>query len=166
MRFLFDALSARLTRRAAIPPSAPPPRTGPPSVPDGLRVYAVGDVHGENRLLERLLEVIRADAADHPPEATIVVFLGDYIDRGPDSRGVLVILTGNPLPGCRVHHLAGNHEAALVDFLGGHAGGMDWLAFGGMETVASYGLSPPGRRPRPCWPACGRNCRTGCRRPI
>ena len=143
MRFLLDAFSACFTRCAAPAPAAVPPRPAPPAIPDGLRVYAVGDIHGENRLLERLLEVIRADAADHPPEATIVVFLGDYIDRGPDSRAVLDILTGNPLPGCRVHYLAGNHEAALVDFLGGHAGGMDWLAFGGMETVASYGLSPP-----------------------
>ncbi|MFV3131444.1 metallophosphoesterase [Niveispirillum sp. KHB5.9] len=133
-------------RRA--PPAGPPPRSGPPAVPDGLRVYAVGDIHGESRLLERMLEAIRADAADHPPSATILVFLGDYIDRGPDSRGVLDILAGDPLPGCGVRHLAGNHEAALVDFLDGRAGGMDWLAFGGMETVASYGLAPP-RSPTP-----------------
>ncbi len=148
MRFLLDAFSARFTRCAAPAPAVIPTLSGPPAIPDGLRVYAVGDIHGENRLLEKLLAVIRADAADHPPQATILVFLGDYIDRGPDSRAVLDILIGDPLPGCRVHHLAGNHEAALVDFLGGHAGGMDWLAFGGMETVASYGLLPP-RTPTP-----------------
>lgn len=148
MRFLLDALCAKFTRRATAIRQTSLPRSGPPAVPDGLRVYAVGDIHGESRLLERMLDAIRTDAADHPPAATIVVFLGDYIDRGPDSRGVLDILTGDRLPGCVIHHLAGNHEAAMVDFLQGQAGGMEWLAFGGMETVSSYGLAPP-RTPTP-----------------
>lgn len=121
----------------------PPSPSGPPSVPDGVRVYAIGDIHGECKLLERMLEAIRADAAEHPPESTILVFLGDYIDRGPDTKGVLDILTATPMPGCTLHYLAGNHEAAMVDFLAGRAGAMEWLGFGGMETVASYGLTPP-----------------------
>lgn len=140
MRFLIDALSAMLRRQ----PPAPPVPVEPPSIPAGFLVYAVGDIHGEAGLLEAMLDAIRADAGDHPPSRIVLIFLGDYIDRGPDSRGVLERLTGNPLPGATLRFLLGNHEAVMLEFLSGGAGGAEWLRFGGVETLASYGIAAAG----------------------
>lgn len=116
------------------------PAAAPAQVPEGLCVYAVGDVHGEFRLLERLLAAIGADPLRPAGTEPLVVFLGDYIDRGPDSRGVLDLLSAGPLSGAACRFLLGNHEAALLDFLGNPAGGTDWLSHGGTETLGSYGL--------------------------
>ncbi|WP_247870601.1 metallophosphoesterase family protein [Azospirillum sp. TSO5] len=115
----------------------------PPRVPDGLRVYAVGDVHGELRLLNDMLGSITADAqqARESGLEPVVVFLGDYIDRGADSQGVLERLCGGALPrGISWRFLMGNHEAVLLDFLRDPAGAADWLNYGGVETLASYGI--------------------------
>jgi serine/threonine protein phosphatase 1 len=72
----------------------------PPSrAPDGSRVYAIGDIHGCVGLLDRLHGLILDDAAHHPERRKLVVYLGDYIDRGPDSRAVVDRLLGGPLPG-------------------------------------------------------------------
>jgi serine/threonine protein phosphatase 1 len=135
MRFLLDLLRRR--RPAAVPES-------PAAVPEGWLVYAVADIHGEAGLLCRMLAAIRSDAGSHPPARTLVVFLGDYIDRGPDSWGVLERLTGDPLPGMAVRFLLGNHEAVMLDFLAGGAVGAEWLRFGGLETLASYGIAAVG----------------------
>lgn len=140
MRFLIDAISAFWRSRPA-EPAAP---AQPPSIPAGYLVYAVGDIHGETALLDRMVDLIRADAGDHPPSRIVLVFLGDYIDRGPDSRGVLDRLTGNPLPGANLRFLLGNHEAVMLDFLSGGVGGAEWLRFGGVETLASYGIAAAG----------------------
>lgn len=118
---------------------------GPPCAPPGVCVYAVGDIHGEVRLLDRLLVRLRADMEVVRAEGDEValVFLGDYVDRGHDSRGVLERLLDLPAtlpPGCRCRFLRGNHEAAMEDFLRVPARGGDWLAFGGTETLASYGI--------------------------
>lgn len=117
----------------------------PPRLPPGLCVYAVGDIHGESRLLDRLLERLRADMesrlADN--DSVVLVFLGDYVDRGLDSRGVLDRLLALPdtLPiACQCRFLRGNHEAAMEAFLRSPATGADWLGFGGTETLASYGI--------------------------
>jgi len=117
-------------------PRTPPP---PPRVPDGLVVYAIGDVHGERPALERLLERIREDAARRS-SSPAAVFLGDYVDRGGDSRGVLDLLCGDPLPGFAVHRLRGNHEQAMLDFLAAPEAGVSWLEFGGIATLDSYGV--------------------------
>jgi len=111
-------------------------------VPDGAVVYAVGDVHGERRLLDGLLEAIAADAAALPPGTDRhLVFIGDYVDRGLESRSVLDLLTGDPLPGFRKRFLLGNHEASMLHFLEDPQGGGAWLEFGGLETLASYGVA-------------------------
>lgn len=110
-------------------------------IPEGQLVYAIGDIHGEAGLLRQLLARLRADAARHAAGGAVtVIFLGDYLDRGPDSRQVLDILTDNPFPGASLHFLRGNHEQALLDFLITPVEAQAWLRFGGIETLASYGV--------------------------
>ena len=120
-----------------------PPAPLHPSLPAGLRVYAVGDVHGCLAELDRLLALIGddADAALARGTDCRIILLGDVIDRGPDSRGVLERLASWPRQSrLAMHCLLGNHEAAFADFLEGPAAGAAWLRYGGIETLASYGL--------------------------
>jgi diadenosine tetraphosphatase ApaH/serine/threonine PP2A family protein phosphatase len=102
-----------------------------------MRVYAIGDIHGCSDLLDRMVNAIRADLAVHPAREALTVTLGDYVDRGPDSRGVLDRLARNPFP---TAHLAlkGNHEQLLAAFLRDPATGPQWLMNGGGETLHSY----------------------------
>jgi serine/threonine protein phosphatase 1 len=107
------------------------------------RAYAVGDIHGRLDLLDRLLDQIRDDSAARPARKTFLIFLGDLIDRGPDSKGVIDRLAAKPLPGARAIHLMGNHEEAMLSVLEGKKGIIwNWLKFGGAECVQSYGLDP------------------------
>lgn len=110
----------------------------------GYRAYAIGDVHGRLDLLDGLLDQIAADHRRRGGEAVpLLVLLGDLIDRGPDSRGVVDRLLGDPLPGFRTIALAGNHEEVLLRLIDGEPGLLrQWLGFGGAECVASYGLDP------------------------
>ena len=86
-------------------------------VPEGVIVYAVGDVHGRLDLLQKLAEQIRADAEPFlETHKCAVVFLGDYVDRGFQSRGVIDFLLSDELNGFEVRHLKGNHEEALLRF--------------------------------------------------
>ena len=107
----------------------------------GARAYAVGDIHGRLDLLEALLRRLEADIARRRPKKTYFVFLGDLIDRGPDSAGVVERLrTWRPQHG-RPVFLAGNHEEVLLRILGGDASILpDWLRFGGAECARSYGI--------------------------
>jgi serine/threonine protein phosphatase 1 len=110
-------------------------------VPTGQAAYAIGDVHGRLDLLEDLLSRISEDASRHPADqARTLVFLGDYIDRGSESRGVVERLLDDPLPGFAKVYLMGNHEEAMLAFLEGLSDGLDWLSFGGLETLLSYGV--------------------------
>lgn len=111
-----------------------------PRAPAGEIVYAVGDLHGRLDLLERLLPLIAADAAGSDAKRRFLVFLGDYVDRGPDSRGVIDRLMAGPLDGFEQVCLLGNHEAWLLDFLDDPGAGAGWLMNGGAETLASYGV--------------------------
>lgn len=117
----------------------------PAALPPGLRVYAVGDVHGCDDQLAALHAAIRRDAAGRPPaERTVLVHLGDYVDRGPDSAAVVErLLRGPPpLPGAEVINLVGNHEVMMLDAFDPRSapGAIGfWLDNGGAATLASYG---------------------------
>lgn len=119
-----------------------------PKGPRGCRVYAIGDVHGRLDLLRNLLGRIEQDNADRPSARTLVVFLGDLVDRGPDSAGVLEFLRRYRPPTLEPVFLMGNHEEVMLRLLGGERGGLldRWLTYGGVETLASYGVHAAGLR--------------------
>lgn len=107
--------------------------------------YAVGDIHGRRDLFERLLERIYEDAATlWMASRPRLVLVGDYIDRGPDSRGVLDLISD--LRDRRefvVDCIMGNHEEAMLAFLADENMGPSWMHFGGLATLASYGVEAP-----------------------
>jgi serine/threonine protein phosphatase 1 len=111
-------------------------------LPEGVRIYAVGDIHGRVDLLRRILTMIAADLDKNPCRSVVEVFLGDYIDRGPSSREVIATLLSHPPVGGERHCLRGNHEQAMLDFLQEPGVLVDWSRFGGFETLLSYGLTP------------------------
>lgn len=122
---------------------APAFRPAPGRLPDGERVYAIGDVHGCDERLASLHARIRDDLAARPAARATLVHLGDYVDRGPDSRGVLARIADPALPGVSVVNLRGNHEAMMRDALGGTDRAIDdWLRNGADATLRSFGLSP------------------------
>jgi serine/threonine protein phosphatase 1 len=108
-------------------------------VPAGRRVYAVGDIHGRADLLVQMQRLIEQDAASAGDLDLVLVYLGDYVDRGPMSNRVLDRLIDSPLHGLRTIHLQGNHEAMMLDFVAGSPS-TAWLMNGGVETLASYGV--------------------------
>jgi serine/threonine protein phosphatase 1 len=112
-----------------------------------VRVYCIGDIHGRRDLLRELHEKIIADAGGFEG-ARKLVYLGDYIDRGLQSREVIDELLEAPLNGFEAVHLLGNHEKTLLDFLDYPKQAAGWLAWGGRETLTSYGVPlPAGFRP-------------------
>jgi serine/threonine protein phosphatase 1 len=106
-------------------------------VPERSRIYAIGDIHGRADLLGELHGIIRADA-ETAPARRVLVYLGDYVDRGLQSRGVIDMVLRNPFSDFEVVCLRGNHEAVLLDFLKDPAVGREWVQFGGAETLMSY----------------------------
>src|SRR5262249_39677042 len=117
------------------------PSTEPASVPVGHAVYAVGDIHGRIDLLDALLGRIATEAERHPGDTRrSLIFLGDYIDRGAASRSVVERLLEDPLPGFDTVRLLGNHEETMLDFLDERSDGLDWMSYGGLETLMSYGV--------------------------
>ena len=113
--------------------------TVPAEVPPGTAVYAIGDIHGRLDLLEDLLRKIEQDAVRHQADGERqLVFLGDYIDRGPSSREVIERLLDDPLRGFRTVYLMGNHEEAMLDFVLERSDGLGWMSYGGLETLLSY----------------------------
>ncbi len=100
------------------------------------RVYAIGDIHGRLDLLDVALDQIAAHGG--PETVKQVICLGDYVDRGPDSAGVVARLMTREGDGFIC--LKGNHEAIMVEALGATEEDMDfWLNVGGLETLDSYG---------------------------
>lgn len=112
------------------------------AIPPGWVVYAIGDIHGRLDLLEMLIAAIGRDHAESAPQQqALIVLLGDYIDRGPSSAGVIeAIINLEARTGLTVRALKGNHEQALLAFLSDSAKGAPWLAHGGVEALASYGV--------------------------
>lgn len=102
-------------------------------------IYAIGDVHGCLAEARQLEQTILEDGLDIAGEKWIV-YLGDYIDRGPDSAGVLDFLLTRLPQGWRRICLAGNHEVMALEFMANPKPGSGWLEFGGVETLSSYGI--------------------------
>ena len=113
-----------------------------PRVPDGVRIYAIGDVHGCADLLRAIHKNIDADNERSPSSETFEVYLGDYVDRGPASREVLDYLVHRSKIR-RTQFLKGNHELLLANFLDDPSTLDDWQRLGGLQTLLSYGLTPP-----------------------
>ncbi len=124
-----------------MPQNQPSPGTLPP----GVRVYAIGDVHGSLDKLVALHYAISADLAAHPVHDSVLVHVGDYVDRGPDTAGVIWLLMGSVAPQVtRRVDLMGNHEVMMADAIehltDRHIG--TWLGNGGEATLESYGVPP------------------------
>jgi len=118
-------------------------RDGGSAAPKGHRLYAVGDIHGRLDLLDQLLAKVSADNDRRKDARTTIVFLGDLIDRGPQSAQVVERLRTYRPSFARTVFLMGNHEEVLLRIVGGEMGILaDWLKFGGAECLRSYGLDP------------------------
>lgn len=112
-----------------------------PSVPAEMRLYVVGDIHGRDDLLAELMAIVKRDGLNYPDKRKILIFLGDYIDRGLQSCQVLDRLTG-PMPeGFEAVFLKGNHELAMQQFMHDPQFGRTWKYYGGLETLHSYGIA-------------------------
>jgi serine/threonine protein phosphatase 1 len=124
----------------------------PARLPEGRRIYAIGDVHGCDVQLGDLHEIIAEDLARRPVEAPLLLHIGDYVDRGADTAGVLQrLLTETPIPGLPVVNLVGNHDETMLHALSGdRAAASDWLFAGGAPALQSYGIDPDS--PRESWP--------------
>jgi serine/threonine protein phosphatase 1 len=131
-----------LFRRTLDDLAATPTVAGQPArVPPGVCVYAVGDIHGRADLLQQMQRLIAEDAAFLTPGTSkVVIYLGDYVDRGLDSRQVIDLLIRDPLADFATVHLFGNHDAWLLSFLVDATIGPIWLRYGGDATMVSYGV--------------------------
>jgi serine/threonine protein phosphatase 1 len=113
------------------------------AIPEGERVYAIGDIHGRLDLLDRLIALIDEDSRGRGAADTLIIFLGDLIDRGPDSRGVVeraMELAAGP---GNIRFLMGNHEEVFLRAIRGDLRALRLLLrIGGEETILSYGIDP------------------------
>jgi serine/threonine protein phosphatase 1 len=125
----------------------------PASLPGGRRIYAIGDIHGCDEQLANLHEIIAGDIARRPVDAPLLLHIGDYVDRGADSAGVVRrLLEGAPIEGVPVVNLLGNHDETMLHALSGdRPAATDWLFTGGRPALESYGIDPDS--PRESWPA-------------
>ena len=126
----------------------------PASLPPGQRIYAIGDVHGCLDRLTALHELISEDIAARPTAEPLLIHLGDYVDRGPDSAGVVALLAaGPPIPDVPTINLMGNHENMMLAALVSDEADATslWLANGGADSLLSWGV-PRSAQPKE-WPA-------------
>lgn len=143
---LLRSIFGRDRRRASSEPAPANPVT--PLVADDERIYAIGDIHGRADLLVQLFRQIKADIGTHEDGRRVsIVLLGDYIDRGDAAAETLGHVMALAEAGATC--LAGNHEVALLDFLKDPVAGVNWLEFGGLQTLASYGVPIPDRKDTP-----------------
>ncbi len=118
-----------------------------PSISAGVVAYAIGDVHGRDDLLSELIDHIFHDPGFVAAERRVVVGLGDYIDRGPNSRRAIeIMILVKSAVGVESHMLRGNHDQTMLDFLEDPGAGVSWCEFGGREALMSYGVHPPASR--------------------
>jgi serine/threonine protein phosphatase 1 len=112
-------------------------------VPDDMRVYAIGDVHGRNDLLHELLKKIEADDLARGRKETLIIFLGDLMDRGPDSAGVIETAMALRKAGRNVRFLMGNHEEVFVRACRKNDVKVTrfFIRIGGEATVLSYPIT-------------------------
>jgi serine/threonine protein phosphatase 1 len=140
---LMEVASGELVERVAMLGRTAPLKGGGPTVRVGRRAYAVGDVHGRLDLLDDLLRRIEADNASRQHARVTIVFLGDLIDRGPESAQVVERLRRYRPNFAKTVFLMGNHEEVLLRILSGETRLLaDWLRFGGAECARSYGIDP------------------------
>jgi serine/threonine protein phosphatase 1 len=124
-------------------------RAREPAGSPGYRAYVVGDIHGRLDLLEELLAKIHADLQHRPAPRVLLVFVGDLIDRGPNSAQVIDRLRTYRRPGIRPVFILGNHEEVLLRIIDGDRSLMSsWLQFGGLQCLQSYGVDPASLRGR------------------
>lgn len=130
-------------------PKAPPSAPVPAGLPEGVVVWAIGDIHGRLDLLERLLDVVAQRDDPAAGGRVVLVFLGDYVDRGANSQGVIDRLTALQDEGLfETHFLKGNHEDKMLEFLTDPSVGAAWCEYGGADALKSFGLKPPTIRHR------------------
>lgn len=110
-----------------------------PQLPPGVRIYAIGDIHGRVDLLDQMIAQIEHDKEVHPSPRALCVFLGDYIDRGPWSRATVDRLIAHSHRHETIF-LSGNHEQVALQSLSEAATFIQWLRLGGLETLTSYGV--------------------------
>jgi serine/threonine protein phosphatase 1 len=117
---------------------------GYPPGPEGMLLYAVGDIHGRSDCLRRAHDLIDRDiAARGDRDRALEIYIGDYVDRGPDSKGVIDLLIARSTAASTVA-LKGNHEIVMESFLRGQTPFEDWRRLGGLETILSYGVDARG----------------------
>ena len=120
------------------------------SIPDNTRIYAIGDIHGYVKELEAMHALIRQDIDDNPIDDPQIVYIGDYIDRGPENDAVIQCLLERELNEPDITHvfLRGNHENAMMEFIEKPSGPRkDWLDWGGINTLINYGVQPDMTKP-------------------
>ena len=113
-----------------------------PSVPEDVRLYAIGDLHGRLDLLREMLDKISIDCDSRGAGRNKIIFLGDYIDRGGDARALLEFMSSGPIDGFETIYLVGNHEDYLLRFMDDTSIGPQWLKYGGRNTLDNYGVTP------------------------
>ena len=113
-----------------------------PEAPPATRIYAIGDIHGRFDLLRQMHRMIAEDASDLGEVRKVLVYLGDYVDRGSSSRQVIDHLLEEPLPQFDAVYLSGNHEEMRLAFLDDASVGPMWMFNGGDATLLSYGVGP------------------------
>ncbi len=112
------------------------------TIPEGRRVYAIGDVHGRNDLLQQLLEKIVRDDGERDQAQSEIIFLGDLVDRGPDSAGVIDTAMQLKSDRGNVRFLMGNHEEVYLAAATGDEKSVRFFnRIGGRETILSYEIS-------------------------
>ena len=113
--------------------------------PEGRVGFAVGDIHGRADLLAEMVALLEARALEERRDGreAVVVFLGDYLDRGPSSAAVIDLLVAGRPGGFECRFLRGNHEQAMLGFMEAPLENRAWVKHGGAETLVSYGVQPP-----------------------